>query len=105
MVERWQGRGKRIVVRVKEVRGNCWANIKAGDKWVLEGSTLITKESDNLCPFALKSVMSVYLLMRSGVDLRDFGFKDRDIAILQCIDPGPPHTEGGSAILEVRREF
>jgi len=47
---------KRIVVTAKEVKGKCEAGIKPGSKFVIEGSNLLLKESDVVCPVAFASI-------------------------------------------------
>lgn len=47
---------KRIVVTAKEVKGTCHAGIKPGSKFVIEGSNLLLKESDVVCPVAFASM-------------------------------------------------
>ncbi len=47
---------KRIIVTAKEVKGTCHAGIKPGSKFVIEGSNLLLKESDVVCPVAFASM-------------------------------------------------
>jgi hypothetical protein len=42
--------------------------------------------------------MPVVFAVRLGVNLKDMGLKGR---LWQCVDPGPPYTEGGTVLFEV----
>jgi len=39
--------------------------------------------------------------LRDGVDPRKLGLsKEKDVAYIQCVDPGEPYTEGGTVIFK-----
>ncbi|HHU69538.1 MAG TPA: TIGR04076 family protein [Thermoanaerobacterales bacterium] len=87
-----------VVVIAREVKGKCAAHIKPGDKIVIEGANISLEKSDNVCGYALSNIMPVIFAVRLGVDLDKLGLKGR---LWQCVDPGPPYTEGGTVLFEV----
>ena len=87
-----------VVVEAKEVKGKCSAGINAGDKIVIRGANVSLTESDNICGYALANIMPTIFAVRLGVDLEALGLKGR---LWQCVDPGPPYTEGGTVLFEV----
>ena len=94
----------RLVVRVKEVKGNCPV-YKAGDEIIIQdGYRIDTNAStDYICMHALAALMPHYnaLRFRKGAD---FGLaKDGDAAYVQCLDPYE-YTGGGTAVFEITRE-
>jgi uncharacterized repeat protein (TIGR04076 family) len=88
-----------LVITAKEVKGHCAAGIKAGDKVVLRGANISLTESDKVCGFAFANIYPVVFAARLGKDLKDLGLVERTV---QCIDPGPPYTEGGTVFFEIK---
>ncbi len=56
------------------------------------------EKSDKVCGYALSNIMPVTFAVRLGVNLDELGLKGR---LWQCVDPGPPYTEGGTVLFEV----
>ena len=88
-----------LVITAKEIKGICAAGIKAGDKIVLRGATLSLTESDRVCGFAFANIYPAVFAARLGKDLKELGLISRTV---QCIDPGPPYSEGGTVIFEIK---
>lgn len=88
-----------LVITAREVRGCCSAGIKAGDRIVLRGPNISLEESDRVCGIAFASIYPIIFAARLGKDLKDLGLAER---MVQCIDPGPPHSEGGTVFFEIR---
>lgn len=88
-----------LEIYAKEVRGHCSAGIKVGDKFVLRGANISLTESDRICSFALANLYPAIFAARLGHDLKDLGLTQRTI---QCIDPGPPESSGGTVLFEVK---
>ena len=91
-----------IIVKVKEVKGNC-PTFKVGDSFVLkEGYQLVSEGS--VCMHALSSIMPFYNALTVsppcifGLD----GITDKDKAYVQCPDP-VEHTGGGTVIFEISK--
>ena len=88
-----------LVITAKEVRGRCAAGIKAGDRIVLRGANVSLSESDAVCGFAFANIYPVVFAARLGKDLAELGLTGR---MVQCIDPGPPYSEGGTVLFEIK---
>lgn len=95
----------RLAVRVKEIRGKCPV-FKVGDKIVIESPHIIPQETDAICVHALGSMLSMIVALSHGVSFKELGLAQKEGAIgyVQCLDPGPPYTTGGTVIFEIRRE-
>jgi len=94
----------RVIIKVKEVRGYC-PLYKPGDVIVLEKFYIKSKESANICVHAFTSLISLLSAFSHGYSAKDLGIGETDdVGYLQCPDPGPPITKGGTVIFELRRE-
>ncbi len=94
----------RVKIRVKEVRGFC-PLYKPGDEIVLNGYYIDTKKSAPVCMHAFLALSSLLSAFSHGASARDLGIGEKDdVGYLQCPDPGPPHTKGGTVLFELIRE-
>ncbi|UCE16191.1 MAG: TIGR04076 family protein [Candidatus Bathyarchaeota archaeon] len=95
----------RLVVTVKEVRGRCPV-FKVGDKIAIESPKIVPEKTDALCVHALGSMLSMIVALSHGISFKELGLavEDGDVGYVQCLDPGAPHTLGGTVLFEVRRE-
>jgi len=94
----------RVVIEVKEVRGYCPV-YKVGDRIVVEKFYVDTARSSNICMHALVSMATLLSAFMKGYSAKLLGIGDRDdIGYVQCPDPGPPYTRGGTVIFELKRE-
>jgi len=92
----------KLIIKIKEIRGNCPV-YKEGDKIVLEeGYKLSTKDSSSyICMHSLASLMPYYVALSRGVDPKSLGLaKEGKKAYIQCLDPRD-YTNGGTVIMEV----
>jgi len=89
---------RRVVVTVVRVKGHCGAGLKVGDKFVCEGAELKLDESDKVCLGAFNSIYPMILAARLGLNIEKLGLEKR---IVQCIDPGPPDTSGGTVWFKI----
>jgi len=87
-----------VIIIAREVKGKCAAGIKIGDKIIIEGANINLKKSDKVCGYAFSNIMPVLFAVRLGIDLEKLGLEGR---LWQCVDPGPPYTEGGTVLFEV----
>jgi len=103
--EAFMSRVHRLVLTVKEIRGRCPVH-KVGDKIVVESPKIDTAQTDTLCVHALGSMLSMLVPLARGVSFKDLGLavEDGNIGYVQCLDPGPPYTLGGTVIFEIKRE-
>jgi len=95
----------RLIVTVKEIRGECPV-FKVGDRIVIEGPNIVPEKADVLCVHALGSMLSMIIALGRGVSFKELGLakEEANIGYVQCLDPGPPYTLGGTVIFEIRRE-
>jgi len=96
----------RLIIKVKEIRGTCPV-FKPGDKIVIDGPEINLKESDAVCIHALSNLSTVIVALREGIHPYKLGLaptEDSKVAYYRCFDPGPPYTEGGTVLFEVKRE-
>jgi uncharacterized repeat protein (TIGR04076 family) len=65
-----------------------------------------TASTDSLCVHALGSMLSMLTALARGVSFKDLGLatEEGNVGYVQCLDPGPPYTAGGTVIFEIKRE-
>jgi len=96
--------GKRLVVRVVEIRGRCPV-FKVGDKIVVEGPRIVLEETDAICIHALAPLNHYFSALKEGVSPVALGLSKKEgVAYVQCVDPGEPYTSGGTVIFEIKIE-
>jgi uncharacterized repeat protein (TIGR04076 family) len=94
-----------LEVEVVEVRG-CCPVYKVGDKIVVNDPEIVLEKTDALCTHALSSLLHYVLVLERGADPVELGLskpEDRENAYIQCVDPGEPYTQGGTAIFRIRK--
>ncbi|AEH24716.1 TIGR04076 family protein [Pyrococcus yayanosii] len=91
---------ERLTARVVEIRGRCPV-FKVGDRIVIEGPEVKLDETDALCTHAFASLLPYIVALRKGIKPRELGLGKGDKAYIQCLDPGPPYTDGGTVIFEI----
>ena len=96
---------RRLVLTVKEVRGHCPVH-KVGDRIVVDVPKIDVANTDTLCVNALGSMLSMLVPLSRGVSFKDLGLavQEGNAGYVQCLDPGPPYTAGGTVIFEIKRE-
>ena len=94
----------KLIIKAVEIKGNCPV-YSIGDKTVIEGPEINLQQSDKVCVHALFSLGTFIVALREGINPQSLGLtKDDDNkAYYQCLDPGPPYTEGGTVIFEVTK--
>jgi len=94
-----------IILEVKEVRGFC-PLYKIGDKIVIKEFYIDSKSSKNICIHFLSAAFTLLSAFIHGLSAIELGIGNiEDVAYLQCPDPGPPYTKGGTVIFELRRKL
>ncbi|HIP89900.1 MAG TPA: TIGR04076 family protein [Thermococcus paralvinellae] len=91
---------EKLTIKVIKIKGKCPV-FKVGDKIVIEGPRIKLEETDAICTHAFASLMSYIVALRKGVRPSDIGLGKGDKAYVQCLDPGPPYTDGGTVIFEI----
>ena len=96
---------QRLILTVKEVRGYCPVH-KIGDRIVVDVPKIDVANTDTLCVNALGSMLSMLVPLSRGVSFKDLGIatEEGNVGYVQCLDPGPPYTAGGTVLFEIRRE-
>lgn len=90
-----------LIVRVKEIRGNCPV-FKGHEEFVIEGPELRVEKGKAVCIHALPSLLHFSMALREGAEPAELGLaKEGNKAYLQCPDPGEPYTSGGGVIFEI----
>lgn len=91
-----------LVVKVKEIRGNC-PTYKVGDSFTLKAGYQLVSDIP-VCMHGLTALMPYYNALRVsdpaqwGLDGKD----DKSAAYIQCPDPCD-YTAGGTAIFEIAK--
>jgi uncharacterized repeat protein (TIGR04076 family) len=95
----------RLVITVKEIRGNC-PIFKVGDKIVVESPKIVVSETDNICIHALGCMLSIIVPLSCGISFKQLGLakEEDEKGYVQCLDPGKPYTDGGTVLFEIKRE-
>ena len=95
----------RLVVTVKEIRGKCPV-FKVEDKIVIESPNIVPEKTDALCVHALGSMLSMITALSHGIGFKELGLahEEGNVGYVQCLDPGPPHTPGGTVTFKIRLE-
>jgi len=94
----------RVVLEVKDIRGFC-PLYKLGDKIILNEFYIDSKRSENICIHLLSAAFTLLSAFMHGASAVELGIGDReDVGYLQCPDPGPPYTKGGTVVFELRRK-
>jgi len=92
-----------LIIEVSEIKGKCPV-YKKGDKIVIDGPEIVLEETDAICIHALAPLLHYAVALRDGADPRKLGLsKEKDVAYIQCVDPGEPYTEGGTVIFKCYR--
>ena len=94
----------KIIIEVKEIRGLC-PLYKPGDQIILKDFYIDSNHSKNVCIHLLSAASTLLSAFIHGSSAIKLGIGNRDdIGYLQCPDPGPPYTKGGTVVFELRRE-
>ncbi len=91
---------EKLEARVIEIRGKCPV-FRMGDRIVIEGPAINLEETDAVCTHALASLLPYIVALRKGIKPSELGLGRGEKAYVQCLDPGPPYTDGGTVIFEI----
>ncbi|ACS91009.1 TIGR04076 family protein [Thermococcus sibiricus] len=91
---------KKLVIKIIKIRGKCPV-FKVGDKITIEGPKINLEETNAICTHAFASFLPYIVALRKGVKPSEIGLGSGEKAYVQCLDPGPPYTEGGTVIFEM----
>ena len=91
---------ERLEIKVKEIRGKCPV-FNVGDRITIKGPEIDLKNTDAICTHAFASLLPYIVALRKGIKPSELGLGREDKAYVQCLDPGPPYTDGGTVIFEI----
>ena len=91
---------ERLEIAVIEIRGKCPV-FNLGDRIVIEGPRVKLDETDAICTHAFASLLPYIVALRKGIKPSELGLGRGEKAYVQCLDPGPPYTNGGTVIFEI----
>ncbi|WP_297090373.1 TIGR04076 family protein [Thermococcus sp.] len=91
---------ERLEIRVIKIRGKCPV-FSPGDRIVVEGAEVNLDETDAICTHAFASLLPYIVALRKGIKPSELGLGRGEKAYVQCLDPGPPYTDGGTVIFEI----
>jgi uncharacterized repeat protein (TIGR04076 family) len=95
--------GIMLQIEVYEIKGRCPV-YKVGDKMTIENARVLLDRTDAICIHALSTLLHYVVALDEGADPVKLGLsRDKERAFMQCVDPGPPYTDGGTVIFECRR--
>ncbi|USS41134.1 TIGR04076 family protein [Thermococcus aggregans] len=89
-----------LIIRAVKIKGKCPV-FRVGDKIVIEGPKVNLEETDAICTHAFASFLPYIVALRKGVKPSEIGLGKEERAYVQCLDPGPPYTDGGTVIFEI----
>lgn len=95
----------RLVITAKEIQGKCPV-FEVGDRITIDVPEIIPSQTDALCVHALGSMLSMIVALSRGVSFKELGLakEEGEVGYVQCLDPGPPHTLGGTVVFEIERK-
>ena len=94
-----------LEITVHKIRGTCPVH-SAGDRIVIDGPKIVVAETTALCTHALSTLLHYTTILERRWCPVALGLttpKDPAHAYMQCVDPGPPYTEGGTVIFRCRQ--
>ncbi|KXA91410.1 hypothetical protein AKJ57_01210 [candidate division MSBL1 archaeon SCGC-AAA259A05] len=93
----------RILITVEKIEGTC-PIYDEGDEIEIENFYIVSSDSENICVHALSAMTTFLTAFLNGVSAVDLGLGTKDdTAYIQCPDPGPPCTEGGTVLFKLKR--
>jgi uncharacterized repeat protein (TIGR04076 family) len=90
---------------VKKIIGQCPV-FEEGDQIVIKNPNIVLSDTDALCTHALPTILHYALILEYNWCPLKLGLtteEDQDHAYFQCLDPGEPHTPGGTVLFQVEK--
>ncbi|MFX1519503.1 MAG: TIGR04076 family protein [Promethearchaeota archaeon] len=94
-----------LIITAKKITGKCPV-YKENWKTVICGPHIDLEKSDAACIHALSCLSTFSVALRDGIPPSSVGLAKEgkeEVAYFQCLDPGPPYTDGGTVLFEVKR--
>lgn len=97
-------RRTKLYIKVEKIIGRCPVYEK-GDIIILQGPEVNIKETDKICIHALGALLHYFPALEHNVAPEVLGLTaDGDQAHIQCPDPGPPYTDGGTVVFSIQNK-
>jgi uncharacterized repeat protein (TIGR04076 family) len=94
----------KVRITVQEINGKCPV-FNVGERITFDGPRLVKEETDAYCVWASSSFLPYLLAVRHNISSKEIGLSHKDgVYFVHCLDPGPPHTPGGTVLFEIRCE-
>lgn len=104
MSEKKEKPKRKTIITVEKVEGEC-PIYREDDSIVLEDFYVKSSESQDVCIHALSAMSTFLTAFNNGVSAKKLGLgKKENTAFIQCPDPGPPCTEGGTVLFKLERK-
>lgn len=95
---------RKVIITVEGIEGECPV-YREGDRITLEDFYIVPSKSDKICLHALSSMSTFLIPFSREVSAETLGLgKEEEIAYIQCPDPGPPCTGGGTVLFRLERK-
>ena len=94
-----------LEITVHEIRGICPVH-SVGDRIITDGPNIVLAKTDALCTHALSTLLHYTTILEHTWCPVALGLttpEDPAHAYMQCVDPGPPYTEGGTVFFRCRK--
>jgi len=94
-----------LEIEVCKIKGKCPVH-KAGDKFVIDGAKIVIGETDALCVHALSTLLHYVVALDEWADPIKLGLtrmEEKELAFMECVDPGEPYTDGGTVVFKCGR--
>lgn len=94
-----------LIITAKKITGKCPV-YNENWKTIICGPNIDLEKSDAACIHALSCLSTFSVALRDGIPPSSVGLAKEDkedAAYFQCSDPGPPYTDGGTVLFEVKR--
>ncbi len=83
-------------------QGNAKTHIK---EIILENFYIESSKSTKVCLHALSSMTTFLIPFSRNISAKTLGLgNEHDVAYIQCPDPGPPCTAGGTVLFRLERK-
>ena len=93
-----------IITSVEEIRGNCLI-YKTRDKITIDEFYIKSNNSQNISIHAFVAMTTLFSAFIHGSSATELGIGSQEnIGYIQCPDPGPPYTKGGTVLFKLKRE-
>ena len=94
-----------LSIVIHKITGNCPV-YKEGDRITIENPNILLEKTDALCTHALPTILHYALILEYAwcpVKLGLTTEEDENNAYFQCLDPGKPHTKGGTVVFRAMK--